>query len=154
MKARAKGATGGKKKNVPAKDSVGNILQFKIILRDIEPAIWRRVQVQDEIGMRTFAVSLLLAMGWKNSHLHEFIIGGKHYGMMTDEALDMIEDMPLEDEMCYKLKDFSEEQLKKFTFLYDFGDSWEHDVVFEGVVTPEAGVFYPRCTAGARELPS
>jgi hypothetical protein len=141
---------GEKKKNVQKKDIPEKILQFKIVLGDIEPVIWRRIQVNDEMNLRTFAVSLILAMGWKNSHLHEFIIDGKHYGMMTEDRLD---DMPMKDETKYKLRDFSKDQLGKFIFLYDFGDGWKHDVVFEDALEPEAHAFYPRCIAGARNCP-
>jgi len=128
-------------------------LQFRVELKKIKPAIWRRIQVNDDITLRTFAVSLILAMGWKNSHLHEFIIDGKHYGMMTEEAEDMLDEMPMEDEMGYGLKSFSEEQLRKFVFLYDFGDGWEHVVEFEGVLAPEPGALYPHCIDGKRNCP-
>lgn len=129
------------------------ILQFKVLLKHIKPAIWRRIQVSDDITLRTFAVSLILAMGWKNSHLHEFIIDGKHYGMMTEEAEDMLDEMPLEDETRYDLKSFTEEQLKQFIFLYDFGDGWKHEVEFEAVLAPEPRIFYPRCIDGKRNCP-
>jgi len=145
--------TGGKRKSAQKKYKPKRILQFKIALKGIEPAIWRRIRVGDDMNLRTFAVALLLAMGWKNSHLHEFVIGGKHYGMMTEEAEDMLDEMPMEDETKYGLKDLSEKHLKKFVFLYDFGDGWQHDVVFEGVFQPEPRVFYPGCIDGARNCP-
>lgn len=38
-------------------------------------------------------------------------------------------------------------------YEYDFGDSWEHDVLLEGVLIPEAGVKYPRCWVGENACP-
>ncbi len=49
------------------------LYQFKITLRDVTPAIWRRIQVKECTRIQT-------AMGWTNSHLHHFKIGEKLYG--------------------------------------------------------------------------
>jgi hypothetical protein len=42
---------------------------------------------------------------------------------------------------------------RKFVYEYDFGDSWEHAIVVEKIVPPEAGVKYPRCLKGKRACP-
>ena len=39
------------------------------------------------------------------------------------------------------------------TYEYDFGDGWQHDVRFEGVVSQAKGTKYPRCTGGDRACP-
>jgi hypothetical protein len=41
----------------------------------------------------------------------------------------------------------------KFIYIYDFGDNWEHVIEVEKILAAEAGVQYPRCTAGARANP-
>ena len=38
-------------------------------------------------------------------------------------------------------------------YEYDFGDSWEHDILLEGMFLAEEGVDYPRCIGGARACP-
>ena len=40
-----------------------------------------------------------------------------------------------------------------FTYEYDFGDGWEHEVVFEGRLRAEPGKRYPLCLEGARACP-
>jgi hypothetical protein len=40
-----------------------------------------------------------------------------------------------------------------FTYTYDFGDDWVHDLVVEEVAPPEAGVSYPCVLDGARACP-
>jgi len=40
-----------------------------------------------------------------------------------------------------------------FLYLYDFGDGWEHEIVVEGVVTPDPTVQYPWCLTGERACP-
>src|SRR5262249_42629640 len=41
----------------------------------------------------------------------------------------------------------------RFVYEYDFGDSWEHEIVVERVGEPEPGVVYPCCVKGARAGP-
>ena len=36
---------------------------------------------------------------------------------------------------------------------YDLGDCWIHDVVTEGIDTPEPTIRYPVCVAGKRACP-
>ena len=54
-----------------------------------------------------------------------------------------------------KISDILPKTKKRFAFLYeyDFGDSWDHEVLFEGVVPPEPKVKYPLCLEGARACP-
>ena len=41
----------------------------------------------------------------------------------------------------------------KFVYEYDFGDSWDHDIVVEKALEPEAKTQYPRCITGRRSCP-
>lgn len=41
----------------------------------------------------------------------------------------------------------------KLKYEYDFGDSWEHDIVVEKVLEAAPLAVYPRCTAGAGNCP-
>lgn len=130
------------------------IYQFKITLLGFKPPIWRRIQVPDGT-LDDLHEHIQTAMGWTNSHLHQFMIRGRRYG--DPELLDD----GFEDE--HELADSTQTELSvllakarklmKFSYEYDFGDSWEHEVVFEGVVAAEAGVRYPRCTDGACACP-
>jgi hypothetical protein len=43
--------------------------------------------------------------------------------------------------------------LPQFTYEYDFGDSWRHEILVEKVLAPEAGGRYPQCVAGKRACP-
>ena len=40
-----------------------------------------------------------------------------------------------------------------FRYEYDFGDSWHHEVLFEGCLRAEKGVRYPICVEGERACP-
>ena len=41
----------------------------------------------------------------------------------------------------------------KFLYEYDFGDGWQHEILFEGCPSPEKGKKYPLCLEGARACP-
>jgi hypothetical protein len=41
----------------------------------------------------------------------------------------------------------------RFEYEYDFGDGWEHEVLFEGCLQAEKGDRYPVCIEGARACP-
>jgi hypothetical protein len=41
----------------------------------------------------------------------------------------------------------------QFAYLYDFGDSWEHDLVLEAILLPETATQYPTCIGGERRTP-
>src|SRR5260370_29611301 len=50
------------------------VYQLKVVLRDVKPAVWRRVLVPGDATIRTLHETVQVAMGWANCHLHQFII--------------------------------------------------------------------------------
>ncbi len=125
--------------------------QFKITLLGIEPPVWRRFQVDNFIRLSRLSAIILVVMGWNNSHLHRFEIAGKEYGMPDPDGLHDSKDFT--DEKKKKLRDFSEDDLKKFTFTYDFGDGWEHEIELEKVLKYNYKTSSPKCIDGARNCP-
>lgn len=130
------------------------LYQFKISLKDIEPTIWRRIQVK-ECNLERFHIHLQLAMGWQNCHLHQFKINGEIYG---DSHIldDGYEDSPqVIEARDTKLSDIVPKDGRRFefTYQYDFGDSWEHEILFEGCLHAEKGTRYPLCVEGAHACP-
>jgi hypothetical protein len=124
------------------------VYQLKVTLNDIKPAIWRRLQVKSDITLGKLHLILQDALGWTNSHLHHFEIVGESYGMKDADEFD--ED--LLDENRHKLNKVVDEK-QRFTYEYDFGDSWHHTIVIEKALPPSPTVRYPVCTAGARNCP-
>ena len=133
------------------KNKMLSVYQFKITMLDIEPSIWRRIQVDNFIKLSRFSAIILAVMGWNNSHLHRFEIGGKEYGMPDPDGFHDPED--LIDEKKKKLGSFSEDDLKKFAFTYDFGDNWEHKIELEEVLKFNYKGIQPKCIDGARNCP-
>jgi Plasmid pRiA4b ORF-3-like protein len=135
---------------IPASE---RLFQFEITLRDIQPPIWRRIQVKDGT-LDKLHEHIQTAMGWTNSHLHRFKIGDKEYGD-PDLLFDDVEPWDFEDSTSTKISEALPRSGKRFLFEYeyDFGDSWQHDVLFEGCVQAERGKRYPVCLEGARHCP-
>jgi hypothetical protein len=125
-----------------------DVYQLKVTLMDSKPPIWRRIQVSSDITLYTLHQIIQEAMGWTDSHLHQFIIGGKYYGEPNpDYGFEMA------DESRVKLNRVVKGEKAKFRYEYDFGDNWQHQIVVEKILTPEAGVHYPRCLTGKRNCP-
>lgn len=130
------------------------IYQFKITLLDSKPQIWRRIQLKD-CTLDKLHEFIQTAMGWTNSHLHQFTIDEALFGdpMLMEE--DDFEAMGFEDSTETLLSELIPKGRKPFAFSYeyDFGDSWNHKIAFEGFPNPEKGVKYPVCLEGARACP-
>jgi hypothetical protein len=143
----------GKKSNGRTKADTGVLYQFKITLLDSAPMIWRRIQVQD-CTLDKLHEHIQTAMGWTNSHLHQFEIDGERYG--DPELLnDGFEDFECIDSTKTMVSDIVTKTGKRFSFKYeyDFGDGWEHEVLFEGCPPVEKGMKYPICLEGERACP-
>ena len=107
------------------------IYQMKVTLIGSKPSIWRRFLVEDTVTLGKLHDILQIVMGWTNSHLHHFIIDDEFYGMPLDDDFG---DMRTKDETRFKLNQLISDKGFKFGYEYDFGDSWEHDLVIETIL--------------------
>lgn len=129
-----------------AKDE--RIFQLKVTLRGSKPPIWRRVQVEETARLGDLHAIIQCVMGWTDSHLHQFIIKGEYYGVPTAGDFEEVK-----DEDKFNLGGTVGKAKGKFVYEYDFGDSWEHEILVEKILPREAGVTYPRCLDGKRACP-
>jgi len=122
------------------------IYELKVTLREIYPPIWRQVHVRSDTTLAKLHEVLQFAMGWSNSHLHLFETEDERYGV-PDPELDLHDERRVRlDRLLTRLGD-------RMVYEYDFGDSWEHDVVLERILEPQKGARYPRVIAGQRACP-
>ena len=127
------------------------IWAIKLSLRGIKPEVWRRIELASTITLADLHQVIQTAMGWTNSHLHEFDLGDVRYGMThVDGFDDGLDDM--QDEAGVRLDTVCQPG-GGFIYNYDFGDGWEHVVVIEKAIAIESGTRYPRCTAGRNACP-
>ena len=131
-----------------AKALSDRVYQLKITLRGSKPPIWRRVIVPATFHLYKLHQVIQAAMGWDDSHLHQFIIGDEYYSIPSPDDWE-----PVIDERRYALTRIAPYENMKFVYEYDFGDSWEHIVLVEKILPAEAGRQYPICIKGKRACP-
>jgi hypothetical protein len=143
-----------KSRNGKAKQTdTGPLYQFKITLLGVKPPIWRRIQVQD-CTLHQFHEHIQTAMGWTNSHLHQFEIKKTIYSPPSPMG-EFDDDLQGEDSTKVLLSELLPKRNKGFRlrYEYDFGDGWQHEVICEGTHQPEPGQKYPLCLQGKRACP-
>lgn len=106
----------------------------------------RRVRVPAHAPLRVVHDVLQVALGWTDSHLHDFQIGTIRFGVPD-----------IEERTFYVHEDGAPlgavaVQGSTFVYRYDFGDDWEHDVTVERVMSGEDAAIIT-CTGGERACP-
>lgn len=141
----------GKVPRVPLR---GRIYQFRITLKGSRPPIWRRIQTLD-CTLDQLHHYIQAVMGWMNSHLHQFTIDGVVYGNPNLICDGYPEDEAVRDSRRTKLSQILPEDGQRFRFEYeyDFGDGWEHEILFEGCPPQNRGPRCPNCLEGERACP-
>jgi hypothetical protein len=131
------------------------LYHLKITLKGSKPPIWRRVAVRGDMRLNRLHNVVQIAMGWTDSHLHQFIVGTRpactYFGVPDPECSS--KDSETLNEKRYVLADLAPAPKKKFIYQYDFGDDWEHEVTAEKILQPDPAFKYPRCLAGANACP-
>ncbi len=136
---------------------MNRIYQLKITLNDSSPRIWRRIQVPENYTFFDLHVAIQDAMGWTDSHLHAFYIAQKGATQHTtirypDPEVGIFND-PYLDERKEKISAYFGKIIKQCVYEYDFGDSWNHVVLFERELPVEPRAKYPLCVVGENACP-
>lgn len=130
------------------------ILRFKIQLREIRPAIWRRIEVPASYTFWDLHVAIQDAMGWLDSHLHAFRIKDRTGWAEAVIGIPESEENPdLLPGWRIRVVDYLGEAGMRARYEYDFGDDWQHDLTLEAILPRQTRTKYPRCLAGARACP-
>lgn len=130
------------------------VYQFKITLEEIDPPIWRRIQVPETYSFWDLHVAIQDSMGWTDSHLHQFEIKNPVTGAEVEIS---IPDEEWEDESLagweVKIADYFSMKNPQALYIYDFGDNWEHTIKLEKILPRDEKVEYPICLEGERACP-
>lgn len=134
---------------MPSKLVPTSLLQLRIELKNASPAIWRVVLVPDTITLVQLHRVIQETMGWYNCHLHEFDIAGIRYGTPDPDWGD---DLGMVNEARKRLLNVLHGR-RKFEYLYDFGDSWLHQVTVEDQLPMLKTQRYATCLQGENRCP-
>src|SRR6266508_3874429 len=126
------------------------VYQIKVTLIGSKPPIWRRILVADTTTLHRLHTILQTIMGWDDYHLHMFTINKQIYGEPEDDEFG---DLGIKSEARFELDQVVGRAGAKFRYGYDFGDSWEHELIVEKILPAEKGVHFPLCGAGKRACP-
>jgi len=133
-----------------AADSVNEICTLRIELCDSEPLIWRELEVPTSITLKVLHDVIQVAVGWFDLHLWEFRHGKRRYGLPMDEDWGT---EPLIEAAKVRLRDVLTPRRTVMTYVYDFGDDWQHRLILTRIRQGEAGSSYPRYVAGDNNGP-
>lgn len=125
-----------------------NVLQIKVSLSFVRPNVWRRILVCPKMTLGELHEVLQIAMGWTNSHLHQFIKGRVYYGEPDEESGE-----ETIDEKTVPLTEIFRRAKSSIVYEYDFGDGWDHRLVLEKILPAETAGAVPRCVAGGGACP-
>jgi hypothetical protein len=129
------------------------IYVLRIELKEIKPVIWRRFIVPSDIILDRLHDIIQIVMGFNDSHLHEFNIGGIKY-TEEPELEYMEEDDEILEEGLFALNKLVKLKDTEFEYLYDFGDNWSHSVILERTNYKLKQYETPvMCMAGKRACP-
>ena len=126
------------------------IARLRIQIDGIEPAIWRQIEVPLTTSLKGLHDAVQAVMGSQGSHLYEFEVGDKRYGIPDPEWEGM---RPILNAKSARLAALIERDVRAFTYVYDFGDDWRHTIVVEAVADADPRAAYPRFLDGARRGP-
>lgn len=138
------------------------IYELKITLKDVGVPVWRKIQVDGNTTFYNLHRVLQVAFDWDNYHLHSFFAdrtnGKRIDGLeITGEQQDDMTNL-FGEQVSYKendeiLADWFKLSEDKVTYMYDFGDDWNHEIVLTKTLEPENGGSYPRCTGAKNRAP-
>jgi len=133
------------------------MFQFKVVLKDIEPAIWRRIVVPASYNFWDLHVAIQDSMGWLDYHLHMFRVVNPETKKIDEIGIP--DDEPIEDGLeCLPswelpIVAYFIELGDTADYNYDFGDDWGHEIVLEGVLLKDQKTKYPKCIDGSGACP-
>ena len=130
-----------------------SLLTLTIELRGSRPRIWRRLTLPGDLTLDAVHTLFQAAMGWTDSHLHRFQLGEGYDEPSFVTAFDEEEGEQGTREEDVRLDQVMRAPGDRLTYLYDFGDGWEHRVTLESltVLTPTSRG--PACLAGGGNGP-
>ncbi len=131
------------------KEPSAKVYQLKVTLLAVEPAVWRRILVPGHMTLDRLHTVIQKALGWTDTHLHEFLVREQRYGQPDPEEPDV----GLAPEWKAALHTVAPTQGLRFEYLYDFGDQWTHEVLVERIAVEPKELRHPVCLAGERACP-
>lgn len=130
--------------------------RVRVDLSDAKPPIWRRLDLRSDLTLDRVHDAIQAAMGWTDSHLHRFALGGGVFDRHAEHFLcpldveEADEGVPEED---VRLDECLTQPGDVLHYVYDYGDDWEHRLRLEKVLPLHDGQGWARVVDGRRACP-
>ena len=125
-----------------------NLYQIKVSLNGVKPPVWRRLLLSSTTILPTLHDIIQIAMGWTDSHMHQFTVGNERYGVPNPDFMD-----GTKPEGRIRIGVLLKEEKQWIIYEYDFGDGWEHKLMLEKILPYKSGDIEPKCIGGKRGCP-
>ena len=113
---------------------------LRIELEGVHPTIWRSVIIPKSANLGWVHAVIQVAMGWTNSHLHQFRLGDRIFSDPKFNLNEFEDDPPVTDENSVTVGQVAKGQIPALVYEYDFGDSWSHLLTFSPLSGGQAAV--------------
>jgi hypothetical protein len=120
---------------------MSRVIRLKITLDRVKPPVWRRIEVLSDATLEELHLTMQAAMGWGNCHLYAFRTPRGDWSSI-DPHFGVPDALSAETTTVAQLR--RQGGARKFEYVYDFGDDWEHTVQVEAVLDGEPEARYPR----------
>ena len=127
--------------------------KYRIELAGVKPLIWRKILVPADYSFWDLHVAIQDAMGWLDYHLHEFTVKDPGTGATARIGIPETEDDDVMAGWEIPVAGFFQSPETACEYSYDFGDDWQHAVIFEGAVELDPGQPDLACIAGEGACP-
>src|SRR5829696_3332577 len=107
----------------------------RVSLDSSEPEVWRRLKLDSSLDLRSVHRMLQATMGWLDSHLHEFTTPRSASRLLADSEVDEGEEGTPERDV--RLDEVLAQVGDSVSYLYDFGDAWDHTLTLEAIHSSE-----------------
>ncbi|MVA97300.1 plasmid pRiA4b ORF-3 family protein [Nitratireductor sp. CAU 1489] len=131
------------------------IIKIAVTLRDVAPKVARTLEVPADIPLDRLHQTLQAAFGWQSAHLYQFCIGEPYQWeaerWVMPDYLESAQDLPADKTTL--IQALGKAGDAGLTYLYDFGDDWNHDIHAAPQAAADPDKTYPRLTEIAGHCP-
>jgi hypothetical protein len=100
------------------------VFQFKINIKNISaPPVWRRIQIPSQWSFDRLHCVIQAAFGWGNCH--QYLFSPRGWGSDPSNCQNATKT---------KLRTYFKYTKQNFTYIYDFGDNWIHNILLEQII--------------------
>lgn len=119
-----------------------SIFQLKIMIRHAHPTIWRRILIRSDRTLEDLHDCIQDVFDWGNYHLHEFYFS-QNASSNRSVCVKSVAERESQGPVPFVFSHFGyyEDGItigeilggtrKNMSYLYDFGDNWDHKIVWE-----------------------